>query len=118
MNPFPSNLFPIAEFVTHLSALNMPTDRINFITMVMLNRRSTMVRGLHLDSLTNTFGAADAEVVRTFLEQELGRRKRIRDLLPVTMKSMDGESTDTKQARLESVLTAVDTLGALSVSLR
>lgn len=51
-------------------------------------------------------------------KERFNRRKRMRGLVATTVESMEGEDTATKRARLESVMLAVHTLGAMSQSTR
>lgn len=101
---------PVTDLVFFLNARKVPRSDIDRIVVVLVNYKRTR-------DLVDKIGATHINTVRAFMKLEkkkVDRRKRIRELVA----SMEGEDVATKRARLESVMLAVHTLGAMPQSSR
>ena len=107
--------FPVTDLVLFLHARKVPRPEIDRIVVTLINYKKSS------GDLVAKIGATHVNTVRVFMKLEkekVERRKRIRELVASTLTSMEGEDAATKRARLESVMLAVHTLGAMSQSTR
>lgn len=110
-----STSIPVTDLVLYLNARNVPRAEIDRIVVVLINYKKSS------GDLVSKIGVTHVNTVRVFLRMEKekrDRRKRIREMVASTVASMEGEDVATKRARLESVMLAVHTLGAMSQSER
>lgn len=103
--------FPVSDLVLFLNARKVPRSEIDRIIVLLIHYKRSS------GDLVAKIGATHVNTVRVFMrleKEKVERRKRIRDLVASTLTSMEGEDV----ARLESVMLAVHTLGAMSQSPR
>ena len=107
--------FPVSDLVLFLNARKVPRSEIDRIIALLIHYKRSS------GDLVAKIGATHVNAVRVFMKLEterVERRKRIRELVASTLTSMEGEDVAIKRARLESVMLAVHTLGAMSQSPR
>ena len=111
------NRFPLSDLVFYLHSRNVPRAEIDRIALILLEHTDSTAE----DRLVSKLGAKRVGVVRDFMrlaKQTMDCHKRIRDLVDSTRTRVEGDDVATKRARLESVMIAVHTLGAMSGSRR